>query len=189
VNVAAPGTAVADAFNARGDLDIGLPDSVVGSLSSLVRAAGERKRQIYLTALANPTLPLIRFEMSDQVELLDRLCSCGSAHRLIADVEGRIDDVFAYEGGVLVHPHVFRSALSRDRAILEYRVCQTATGADVLSVGAPADAHAIERAIAEQLQRLGVRNPVVTVRAVHQLERQDTGKMRRFVPRALKGGP
>jgi len=143
---------------------------------------GVRSDKIYLTALANPTLPLIRFEMSDHVELLDRQCSCGSAHRLIADVEGRVDDVFAYEGGVLVHPHVFRSALSRDRAILEYRVCQTATGADVLSVGAPADAHAIERAIADHLQRLGVRNPIVTVRAVNQLERQDTGKMRRFVP-------
>lgn len=67
-----------------------------------------RSDKIYLTAIANPTLPLIRFEMTDQVELLDRQCACGSAHRLIADVEGRIDDAFAYEGGVLVHPHVFR---------------------------------------------------------------------------------
>jgi phenylacetate-coenzyme A ligase PaaK-like adenylate-forming protein len=150
---------------------------------------GVRSDKIYLTAIANPTLPLIRFEMSDQVELLDCRCSCGSAPRLIADVEGRVDDVFAYERGVLVHPHVFRSVLCRDRGILEYQVCQTATGADVLAIGVPADATAVERAIASELRRLGVRNPLVTVRAVNQLERQQTGKIRRFVSLSATAGP
>ncbi len=143
---------------------------------------GVRSDHIYVTAIANPTLPLIRFEMTDQVELLDRRCPCGSAHRLIADVEGRVDDVFAYEGGVLVHPHVFRSVLCRDRGIVEYQVCQTATGAQVLAIGLPADATGIERSISGELRRLGVRDPLVTVRVVDQLTRQQTGKMRRFVP-------
>ncbi len=143
---------------------------------------GVRSDKIYLTPIANPTLPLIRFELTDQIELLDRQCSCGSAHRLIADVEGRVDDVFAYEHGVVVHPHVFRSVLCRDRGIVEYQVCQTATGADVLSIGVPADATGVERAIASELRRLGVSDPLVTFRVVNQLERQHTGKMRRFVP-------
>jgi phenylacetate-coenzyme A ligase PaaK-like adenylate-forming protein len=145
---------------------------------------GIRSDRIYLTALTNPTLPLIRFEMTDQVEFLDRQCPCGSPHRLIADVEGRVDDVFAYEGGVLVHPHVFRSVLCRERAIVEYQVCQTATGAELFAIGSPADAPGIEREIAGELRRLGVQDAVVTLHVVNQLERQHTGKMRRFVPLA-----
>jgi phenylacetate-coenzyme A ligase PaaK-like adenylate-forming protein len=146
--------------------------------------AGVRSDKIYLTAICNPTLPLIRFEMTDQVELLDAACPCGSAHRLIADVEGRVDDVFEYQDGVLVHPHVFRSVLCRDRGIVEYQILQTARGATVLAVGSEPDSAGIERAIAGELRRLGVAGGDVTFRVVSQLERQPTGKMRRFVPLA-----
>lgn len=147
--------------------------------------AGVRSDKIYLTSIANPTLPLIRFEMTDQIELLAGPCPCGSAHRLIADVDGRLDDVFEYEGGVTVHPHVFRSVLCREREIVEYQVCQTPSGADVLAIGAPPDTRAVESSIATELRRLGVRNPSVDVRAVDRLTRQQTGKMRRFVPLAF----
>jgi len=150
---------------------------------------GLRSDKIYLTSIANPTLPLIRFEMSDQVELLDARCPCGSAHRLIADVEGRVDDVFAYEGGVQVHPHVFRSVLCRERGIVEYQVWQTASGADVLAIGSCADAASVEHAIAIELQRLGVKDPRATFRIVNEIERQKTGKMRRFVPLSKEEGP
>jgi hypothetical protein len=77
---------------------------------------GVRSDKLYLTALANPTLPLIRFELTDQVTFLDRPCPCGSAHRLIADVQSRLDDLFTYPGGQVVHPLVFGSPLRRDRA-------------------------------------------------------------------------
>jgi phenylacetate-CoA ligase len=59
---------------------------------------GVRSDKIYVTAISNPTLPLIRFELTDQVTFLDRPCPCGSAHQLIADVQGRLDDVFVYPG-------------------------------------------------------------------------------------------
>jgi phenylacetate-coenzyme A ligase PaaK-like adenylate-forming protein len=139
-------------------------------------------RQDLSHPIANPTLPLIRFEMTDQVELLDGACPCGSAHRLIADVDGRMDDVFEYAGGVMVHPHVFRSVLCREREIVEYQIQQTADGADILVIGAPIDPRAMERGICSELQRLGIRNPAVSVRTVDRLERQRTGKLRRFVP-------
>ena len=45
-------------------------------------------------------------------------------HTLIEDVQGRRDDSFRY-GGVVVHPHVFRSILGQVRGIIEYRVNQT----------------------------------------------------------------
>ncbi|HEV3399195.1 MAG TPA: hypothetical protein VG693_07875, partial [Actinomycetes bacterium] len=138
--------------------------------------------KVYLTALANPTLPLIRFELTDQVTLLERSCPCGSAHQLIADVESRLDDVFAYPGGQVVHPHVFASVLRRDPGIVEYQVRQVPSGAEVLVVGDPADPAAVGRAIAAELARMGVPDPAVAVAVVDRLERQATGKVRRFRP-------
>lgn len=48
------------------------------------------------------------------------------------------------------------------------------------------DPAAIERAMTSELGRLGVNSPVATFRVVGQLERQPTGKMRRFVPLSAK---
>jgi phenylacetate-coenzyme A ligase PaaK-like adenylate-forming protein len=143
---------------------------------------GVRSDKVYLTALANPTLPLIRFELTDQVTFLERSCPCGSAHQLIADVEGRLDDVFTYPGGQVVHPHVFASVLRRDPGIVEYQVRQVPSGAEVLVVGDPADPPAVGRAIAAELARMGVPDPAVAVAVVDHLERQATGKVRRFLP-------
>jgi phenylacetate-CoA ligase len=143
---------------------------------------GVRSDKVYVTAITNPTLPLIRFELTDQVTVLDRPCPCGSAHTLVADVQGRLDDVFAYPGGQLVHPHVFGSLLRRDRGIVEYQVRQTPDGAEVLVVGTPADPSAIVRRVAAELAGLGLPRPAVEVRVVDQLERQATGKVRRFRP-------
>jgi len=116
------------------------------------------------------------------VTFLDGPCPCGSAHQLIADVESRLDDVFTYPGGLVVHPHVFGAQLRRDRGIVEYQVRQTPAGAEVLVVGAPADPAATGRALAAELARLGVPDPAVEVHRVDRLERQPAGKVRRFRP-------
>jgi phenylacetate-coenzyme A ligase PaaK-like adenylate-forming protein len=143
---------------------------------------GIRSDKIYVTAVSNPLLPLIRFELTDQVTLLDRPCPCGSAHRLIADVEARLDDDFRYPGGVVVHPHVFRSVLSREPWIVEYQVRQTQTGAQALVIGAAGDPGAVGRALEKELAQVGVAGPAVDVRIVDRLERQAAGKVRRFQP-------
>jgi phenylacetate-coenzyme A ligase PaaK-like adenylate-forming protein len=143
---------------------------------------GVRSDKVYLTGLCNTTLPLLRFELTDEVTLLDRPCPCGSAHRLIADVQSRLDDLFTYPGGQVVHPIVFASVLGRDRGTVEYQVRQTAAGAEVLLVGAPADPGALGRRLAAELARFGLPDPAVEVRPVAALERQDTGKVRRFRP-------
>jgi phenylacetate-coenzyme A ligase PaaK-like adenylate-forming protein len=104
--------------------------------------------------------------------------------RSIADIEGRLDDVFVYEGDVLIHPHVFRSVLGRQAGMVEYQVRQTARGADVLALGAFGAPVVIGQRLESELAHLGVPSPRVTVRVVPALERQATGKVRRFVPLA-----
>jgi phenylacetate-CoA ligase len=150
---------------------------------------GVRSDKVYVTALANPTLPLIRFELTDQVTFLDTPCPCGSAHRRIADVQGRLDDVFTYPGGQVVHPHVFAAQLRRDPRIVEYQVRQTPAGAEVLAVGGPTDPAALARDLAAELAHLGVPDPAVEVRPVGHLDRQATGKVRLFLPLEMVSRP
>jgi phenylacetate-CoA ligase len=83
---------------------------------------GVASQRVYVTNLYNHALPLIRFEITDEVTVLGGTCLCGSQFRRIADPQGRLDDTFVYIGGVRVHPHLFRSVLGEQRHIVEYQV-------------------------------------------------------------------
>jgi phenylacetate-CoA ligase len=144
---------------------------------------GVRSAKVYLTNLYNRALPLIRYELEDEMTFLDEPCPCGSAHRRIDDVQGRLDDSFRYGDGAQVHPHLFRSALGRQREILEYQVRQTERGADIAvhCVGA-VDTAELQREITAGLTAAGLERPDLSIRPVEGLERLATGKLKRFVP-------
>jgi phenylacetate-coenzyme A ligase PaaK-like adenylate-forming protein len=145
--------------------------------------AGSPASRIYITNLYNQLLPLIRYEVTDELVLIDARCPCGSGLQRVADPQGRLDDVFEYDAGIAVHPHVFRSALAAKPEIVEYQVRQTARGVEVAVVsGSVIDLRAMEQTIAAALSRLGVDAPTVTVTRVQTLERHESGKLKRFVP-------
>jgi phenylacetate-coenzyme A ligase PaaK-like adenylate-forming protein len=152
-------------------------------------APGVRSERLFLTNLYNTALPLVRYEITDQVTVLPDAgpCPCGSTHRRIADPYGRADDVFDYDVGtgtkLRVHPHVFRSPLSRRAGIVEYQVHQTRRGAEIaIRCAGPVDLPALESEVARGLSALGLPEPAVTVRPVDAIPRQSSGKLRRFVP-------
>jgi phenylacetate-coenzyme A ligase PaaK-like adenylate-forming protein len=150
-------------------------------------APGERSAKVYLTNLFNRALPLIRYEITDEVTILSEPCPCGSAHRGVADIQGRLDDAFVYDGR-RVHPHVFRSALARHAGVVEYQVCQTEHGAHItVRQAARVDLERLGGEMADALAGLGVPRPAIEVTAVERLER-DPGpaKLRRFVPLAAQ---
>lgn len=144
---------------------------------------GKQSAKILLTNLYNRIMPLIRYEITDEFELAEGPCACGSAYVKVADVQGRADDVFEYEGGVTVHPLNFRSLLGKERAIVEYQVRQTSGGAEVSIVGrSPIDVETLRAALEARLSNLGVATPQVIVRPVDRINRQSTGKLKRFIP-------
>jgi phenylacetate-coenzyme A ligase PaaK-like adenylate-forming protein len=148
-------------------------------------APGQRSARVYLTNLFNRALPLIRYEITDEVTILAEACPCGSAHRCVADIQGRLDDHFVYDGR-RIHPHAFRSVLARHPGVVEYQVRQTSQGALIaVRCGAPVHHDQLAGEIVDSLAGLGVRSPTVEVTAVDRLER-DPGpaKLRRFVPLA-----
>ena len=144
---------------------------------------GQRATRVLLTNLYNNVQPLIRYELTDEVTVLDGPCPCGSTLLRIDDIQGRLDDEFTYPGGPTVHPFTFRSVLGRERDVVEYQVRQTATGADVrVRCQGAIDTARIAAALRAALVELGLGGAEVTVTAVKTLERQDSGKFRRFVP-------
>jgi phenylacetate-coenzyme A ligase PaaK-like adenylate-forming protein len=144
--------------------------------------AGMRSHRVFLTNLFNPLMPLIRYEITDEVTLLDEPCACGSAHQRITDIEGRNDDTFIYGDGVSVHPHIFRSILGRDAAISEYQVQQTRTGAEIIVCADGAvDVEALNHTLQEALTRSGCPESTVKVTVVESIQRLATGKLKRFL--------
>jgi phenylacetate-coenzyme A ligase PaaK-like adenylate-forming protein len=145
---------------------------------------GELSAKVYLTCLYNLDLPLIRYELDDQVRVLARPCGCGSAMTAIEDVHGRSNDSFHYGNGVVAHPLIFSTVLGRATQVAEYQVHQRERGADVLVQQAdqPPDLVALRRDLETGLITLGLPHPVVTLRIVDTIPRQTTGKTRRFIP-------
>ncbi len=144
---------------------------------------GQLGQRILVTNLYNPTLPLIRFEVSDELRLVPEPCPCGSVLRRIGDPQGRLDDTFIYPDGTIVHPHVFRDVLGTQKTLVEYQVRQTLRGADIaiVTVG-PTDEGALAGSVAAVLRHAGLAQPVVTADVVTAIDRQSSGKLKRFVP-------
>jgi phenylacetate-coenzyme A ligase PaaK-like adenylate-forming protein len=173
--------AVGSGFHVGEDVNVIEPVDERGAPAS----PGVRSAKILVTNLYNRLLPLVRYEITDEFEVSPGACACGSAYARVEDVHGRLDDVFDYPGGVRVHPLNLRSPLGKEPAITEYQVRQTARGADVdVVAAAPFDAEALRASIESRLVGLGLRAPAVSIRRVDRIARQETGKLRRFVPLA-----
>jgi phenylacetate-CoA ligase len=144
---------------------------------------GTRANKMLVTNVINHVLPLIRYELTDEITMLDEPNPGPWTARRIADIEGRSDDIFAYDR-IEVHPYVFRSAIGRRRNVLQYQVRQTPTGADItLRAPTPIDTNALARELVAALAALGLQTPDVQVSILETIPRPgNAGKLRAFVP-------
>jgi len=150
---------------------------------------GQRAAKVLVTNLLNRVLPLIRYEITDEVTLLEPLPDGPWHGRRVADIQGRRDDAFRYAGGVFVHPHLFRSVLTQLVDVAEYQVVQTTGGAEVAIVAGKAiDPRAAAKRLEDELEAAGLAGAVVRVSRVDRLERHpQSGKLKRFVPLSSPG--
>lgn len=145
---------------------------------------GEWSAKVYVTNLINFAQPLIRYELTDEMQLLAEPCPCGTALLRVAEIEGRSDDSFSYPAAV-IHPLVFRSALGREPHIVDYQVRQTPSGAaiDVRTSGA-VDLRGLAADIAASLVRAGLASPDVDIKEARSFDYLPSGKLKRFFPLA-----
>ena len=153
-------------------------------------APGTTAAKLLVTNVINHSMPLIRYELADELTVLTEPNPGPWTGRRIADIEGRVEGTFVYDGDVEVHLHLFRSALGRRRQMLEYQVRQTPAGADIaVLTSAQLDTDALSRELVEALTELGVAGPQVSITEVEEIERIGaTGKLRRFIPLAPQRG-
>ncbi|KTC90676.1 phenylacetate--CoA ligase family protein [Fluoribacter dumoffii] len=139
-------------------------------------------QKIYLTNLYNYTLPLIRYELSDQLVFLDKTCECGIQHQLIVEPQGRPEFDFLYPDNIFVHHLVFVTPILLEKNIREYQVIQTKNGADIkiLATGS-VDKIQLQKTIASRLIQLGLTQPQVNLFEVTQFDYPESGKLRRFL--------
>lgn len=150
---------------------------------------GDRSAKIYATNLFNPALPLIRFEITDEVTVLDEPCACGSSFRRLEAPQGRLDDGFTYCDGLRVHPLAFHDPLGHNRNVVEYQVRQTPRGADVSMVTkGPVEIAHLRDELIGSLERVGLSRPEISLSVVSRLERTAAGKLKRFLPVASNAG-
>jgi phenylacetate-coenzyme A ligase PaaK-like adenylate-forming protein len=157
--------------------------------------AGTPAEKVFVTPLRPSALPLLRYELTDQLTVHAERAVCGSSFTRVSNVVGRLDDQFVYASGVVVHPQIFRGPLMR-HGVAEYQVEQTPRGAvirvvsDACPDGGPERAR-VAREISDHLAGLGVTDPEVRVEAIPVLAlTRASGKLRRFVPlESLKSAP
>jgi phenylacetate-CoA ligase len=140
---------------------------------------GTTGSKVLLTNLVNYAQPLIRYELSDAVELEAGPDPSGRPFDRIARIDGRSDDVLHLPGAagrpVAVHPYRLRAPFVRLLDVLQYQVVHRADGLLVRVVAgnaAPRDLNARVRTEVEAaLVDAGASVPV-SVEVVDEIERE-----------------
>jgi putative adenylate-forming enzyme len=150
--------------------------------------AGQPGSRLLVTNLYNLVQPLLRLEVTDLVTIDPDPCPCGRQLVRAAAIHGRSDDVLslpAHDGGqVAVHPLQF-ALLTRDPQVGEFQVVQHGPTLHVRIVpsnAASAGDDTLEtrlgQAVTQQLLKLGVLDPQVTVERHPELARSAGGKLK-----------
>lgn len=142
---------------------------------------GATGRKLLLTNLFGYTQPLIRYEVSDMVAVVDGPCPCGRPLRLLRVAEGRSDDLLDLPGRdgttVPVHPIVLHGPLLKVTGVKQYQIVHDAQGINVKVVPAAGASPAttrvkLQRVLRDSLASVGVVPPSVTVEFVTAIERE-----------------
>jgi phenylacetate-coenzyme A ligase PaaK-like adenylate-forming protein len=154
---------------------------------------GEPGERLLLTVLDRRTQPLLRYELSDGVREQPGTCPCGRPFRMLAGVEGRLEESLRFPGlagpEVSIHPNVFHDLLERVPAS-GWQVIQDERGALVVTLtGTPTAgvAEQLRQAVSGTLHHLGATVPTVEVRWADALRRGASGKAPLIASRRVAG--
>ena len=137
--------------------------------------------KLLVTVLFSRTMPLIRYEMSDSIKLADTVCPCAMPYKLVAGIQGRVEEVLhlANTSGerVPVQPIVFHRIMEAVAAA-EWQIVQTADGLEVLIAGARDgfSAEALAGGLQRELGTQGVAALPIQVVQVAAIPRSAIGK-------------
>lgn len=142
---------------------------------------GQPGDRLLVTVLSSRTLPLIRYEMTDQVTLAAEPCPDGLPFRLLESIEGRTDDVVVLPasagGSIRIHPVVFHRVLDLlDAPAWQVRQHGPDITVLVAAPGPQAELTATEEAVRTALAAAGARPRAVSLSIVDTIPAGAAGK-------------
>ncbi len=148
---------------------------------------GELSHHVLVTSLHQRTMPMIRYRIDDRIRGAPPAGPRYPGFTRVTSIDGRADDLFRY-GDVTVHPHTFRSVLTRHASVHDYQIRQKPDGAEVLiQVRGLCDVATLTTQLTAALVAAGVSGATAQVAVVNEIPRTRLGKRLRFVP-ARRGG-
>ena len=143
-----------------------------------IRRDDGRSDGILVTNLYNKALPLIRYKIDDLVSVSIDQCPCGVCFQKIDSVDGRVDKVFEYGGGIFVHPVMFETILAALPQVINYQVHKQPTGLRVVLLkSGEIDIDLMKRRLVDGLKQAGLERPVVDIEIADRIERLASGKL------------
>ncbi len=142
----------------------------------------EDAAKVLATNLTNLSLPMIRYEVDDIIEIGAPITE-HPAYKTVTRILGKAIFWFQYNG-VKVHPTAFSNILEEEKEVEEFQIAQTQGGAHIKLVcnGEPNIAE-IKDTILKNLHKYGLTNPIVDFEVVDSLPHHpETGKIKRFIP-------
>lgn len=142
----------------------------------------EDAAKVLATNLTNLSLPMIRYEVDDIIEIGDPLPEY-PAYKTVARILGKATFWFQY-GDIKVHPTSYSDILEVEKEVEEFQIVQTQEGAHIklVSNGEP-NISEIKDTILSNLKKYGLSSPIVTFEVVDSLPHHpETGKIKRFIP-------
>jgi phenylacetate-coenzyme A ligase PaaK-like adenylate-forming protein len=137
--------------------------------------------KVLVTVLFNRTLPLIRYQMSDSISIIDEPCSCGLPYRRIGTIEGRREDILILPSRdnsmVSIHPNIFHDVLD-NVPVDAWQVVQRGSAIIVRLVGdrGKVSEEAVTAGISHGLQEAGAITDSLSVEFVPKIVRTTIGK-------------
>ena len=140
---------------------------------------------VLITGLHNKKMPLIRYNLGDQVIKAKRNACCGEFD-VIGGVVGRPADVFEY-GDIVIHNYCFRSTLLKFYKITDYQFVQVDNGVHFTLTPqcmlSPTEERECRQSLESVLEDLGLVSPSVTIEYVQDFIKTVAGKVPRFIAR------
>ena len=141
----------------------------------------EDAAKVLATNLTNKTLPMIRYEVDDIIEIGGSLPEY-PGYDTVKRIVGKATNWFLYNG-VKVHPTSFSNILEEEKEVEEFQIVQSEEGAHIKLVcsGEP-NIREMKDTILKNLHKYGLTNPKVSFEVIDSLPHHpETGKVKRFI--------
>jgi phenylacetate-CoA ligase len=157
-------------------------DSVIAEVFNEGKPVLECDGDLVVTVLRSRMTPFIRYNLRDQVRLLDAPCDCGRTFPLMKIVAGRSDDLIVHRDGRREPPmSLTYSMLQCSDIFREYQITQNDIGKfTVLIVPAIPITDATKQRIVDVIDS-HYPDAEVVVRTVQELSRTPAAKLKAFV--------